>query len=69
MSDVFLSRLKGEREKLTKMLAEQADNLQRVKDFSRLAKEYGVDTTDLDGLIELAEGKIGAAKSQSESKS
>lgn len=59
MSDLFGKELANERKKLEDLLEQQKGKIKDIKEFSKLAKKYNVDTTDLDVLIKMADAVMG----------
>lgn len=62
MSDLFTNKMADKRKELQALLEEQAGRIPDIEEFSRLAKKFNVDTSDVDELLAIAKSVFKASK-------
>lgn len=61
MSDPLLNQIVDQRKRLEDILKKEVDKLPLIEKFSGLAKEMGLDTGDLDKLLDMGKAVFKAA--------
>lgn len=61
MSDTLLNQIAEQRKKLTETLNKEVEKIPLIEKFSGVAKEMGIDTADLDKLLDMSKAVFKAA--------